>query len=63
MPWSRRRFEEWRTGLNAEEIGVVVIESGDVHVELRFYQAPIPDFVANQVFRRKLSVPNDAIKS
>src|SRR5882724_10749682 len=63
MSWRRRGFGEWRTGLNAEEIGVVVVKGCNVQVELRLYQAAIPDLVPDQVFRSKFSVPDDAVES
>src|SRR5438874_13381797 len=63
MSWRRRGLGEWRTGLNAEQIGVVVVKGCYIQVELRLYQAAIPDLVADQVFRGKFPVPDDAVES
>src|SRR5882762_8053545 len=41
---------------------VVVVEGCDVHVELWFHQGPVSGFVADQVFRRKPSVADNAVK-
>src|SRR5258708_2445289 len=41
---------------------VVVVEGCDIHVKLWFHQAPVSGFVADQVFRGKPSVANNAIK-
>src|SRR5260370_16459610 len=41
---------------------VVVVEGCDVHVELWLHQAAVSGFVADQVFRRKPSVANNAVK-
>src|SRR2546430_10220298 len=63
MRWRRRGLGEWGTGLNAEKIGVVVVKSCDIQIELRLYQAAIPSLVADQVFGSKFSVPDDAVES
>src|SRR5882724_8615546 len=63
MSWRRRGFGKWRTGLNAEQIGVVVVKACYIQVELRFYQAAISNLIADQVFRSKFPVPDDAVES
>src|SRR4029077_6540572 len=56
-------FRERRTRLDTQEIVIVVVEEGKVHVELGPYQASVSGFVANQAFRGKLSVADDPQKS
>src|SRR5712692_2968216 len=62
MRRGRRCFRKRCTGLDTEEVIVVVAKHGRIQVEVGAYQGSVPCFVANQVFRGELSVADDPEK-
>src|SRR5216684_7697830 len=63
MGRSWRVLRERRARLNTQKMIVVVVEGCDVNVEPWLHQAAVSGFIADQVFRGKPSVANNAVKS